>query len=548
MYPVTLTVAKLESAGSRFWGGGFVRGWRGHRRGRRPAAHSANMQATQAAGLDEMSVEEKAVEIARLRKQTAAASQRLDQANQQAALLDVSLDVEPEPASGLPVESPAVAAKAYVAPGEAELRAQKAGVQERTGGESDDGSSGEEEETRVVQVAVVGTRLVPGTGWLSSSTTEYAIEATTGAGRKRTVYRSYMDLKMLHLGWVEPLSAVGMPPTFPVDVLFGANDDAVVKERRQQLHIWLVAAFDMARTLGCPLLDDALQRALADSAEARQVGLGADHVRSHLPTVIKGAIPPGPRAGIKSVWDCSGYWTWGSASDFTAQRKTNPQSAYRAPDAGAGSPGRGAGTIPHVLEISSLTGDEIEGLGPIVKAQQLNPEVWGPPPGGVARLLAKDGPLGGELQLTGVWRSLEAGSKLEFELHTLDATDCWGHVWSRKGVKPKAGNEVPTDASGPSSPGGLPSAIQLLDVRVPSLSSVKDLKLATDAAGTIDKFGLETTGLWKGVKIVAVNQKAVDGNVAIFEALNEVEDSGTFGADLMLVSCRDEVAPDPFAL
>ena len=88
-YPVTLTVAKLESAGSRFWGGGFVRGWRGHRRGRRPAAHSANMQATQAAGLDEMSVEEKAVEIARLRKQTAAASQRLDQANQQAALLDL---------------------------------------------------------------------------------------------------------------------------------------------------------------------------------------------------------------------------------------------------------------------------------------------------------------------------------------------------------------------------------------------------------------------------------------------------------------------------
>ena len=88
----------------------------------------------------------------------------------------------------------------------------------------------------------------------------------------------------------------------------------------------------------------------------------------------------------------------------------------------------------------------------------------------------------------------------------------------------------------------------MLDVRVPSLSSVKDLKLATDAAGTIDKFGLETTGLWEGAKIVAVNQKAVDGNVAIFEALNEVEDSGTFGADLMLVSCRDEVAPDPFAL
>ena len=63
-----------------------------------------------------------------------------------------------------------------------------------------------------------------------------------------------------------------------------------------------------------------------------------------------------------------------------------------------------------------------------MKAQQLNPEVWGPAPGGVARLLAKDGPLGGELQIKGVWRSLEAGSKLELELYTVDATDCWGHV------------------------------------------------------------------------------------------------------------------------
>ena len=67
-----------------------------------------------------------------------------------------------------------------------------------------------------------------------------------------------------------------------------------------------------------------------------------------------------------------------------------------------------------MLEIARLT-DDTENLPPTIKAQKLNPEVWGPAPGGMARLLAKDGPLGGELQMTGVWRSLEAGSKLDFD-------------------------------------------------------------------------------------------------------------------------------------
>ena len=547
--------------------------------------------------MDEMSVEEKALEIARLRKQTAAASQKLEQATtQQAALLDVSLEVEPEPATD---DVPAAAAPRAAAPTDiAVTDVASPGVRvsdlEITATFIGDGALGlqfkEDSDpayllleinpqglaakqpqikpglvlkslngkpvegmdfddaiftmgrgprplelafwhspplpARVVEVAVVGSKLVAGTGWLSSSTTEYAIEATTDAGRKRIIYRSYYDLKMLHLGWVEPLSAVGIPPTFPVDVLFGANDDSVVKERRQQLHIWLVAAFKLAVTLACPLLDDALQRALATSPEARQVGIGADNVRAHLPTVIKGAVPPGPRAGVANVWGCCGYWTWGSAADLITQRKTNPRSSYRGPQPGGSSPGRGAGTIPHVLEISYLT-DDTEGLPPIVKAQQLNPEVWGSAPGGIARLLAKNGPLGGELQMKGVWRSLEAGSKLELELYALDAADCWGHVWSRKVVKPsnQAGSQDATAASEQSSAAGSPSAIQWLDVRVPSLSTVKDLKLATDAVGTIEKFGLETTGLWKGAKIVAVNQKGVNSNVAIFEALNEIDES-----------------------
>ena len=42
-------------------------------------------------------------------------------------------------------------------------------------------------------------------------------------------------------------------------------------------------------------------------------------------------------------------------------------------------------------------------------------------------------------------------------------------------------------------------------------------------------------GLWRGAKIVAVNQKGVSGNVAIFEALNEIDDAGKFGEDLVLV-------------
>eukprot|EP01043_Picozoa_sp_COSAG02_P008504 COSAG02_NODE_274_length_26244_cov_36.943507_2_plen_595_part_00 len=574
------------------------------------AGHTCADMATAGAGLDEMSVEEKALEIARLRKQTAAASQKLEQASQQAALLDVSLEVEPEPAAAAadvpasaaaaaPAAPPELAAADVASPGvrvsDLEITATFIGdgalglqfkedsdpayllleinpqglaakqpqitpglVLKSLNGKPVEGMDFDDaiftmgrgprplelsfwhsapSPACVVEVAVVGTTLIAGTGWLSSSTTEYAIEATTDAGRKRTVYRSYHDLKMLHLGWVEPLSPVGMPPTFPVDVLFGANDDAVVKERRQQLHIWLVAAFRLAATLACPLLDDALQRALTASAEARQVGLGADHVRSHLPTVIKGAVPPGPRAGVANVWGCCGYWTWGAAADFIAQRKTNPRSSYRGPDPGGSSPGRGTGTIPHVLEISYLT-DDTEGLPPTIKAQQLNPEVWGPAPGGVAQLLAKDGPLGGELRLTGVWRSLEVGSKLELELYQIEAADCWGHVWSRKGSK-SSSETGPQDAaasSDQSSADGPPSAIQWLDVRVPSLSTVKDLKLATDAVGTIEKFGLETTGLWKGAKIVAVNQKGVNSNVAIFEALNEIDDSGTFGADLILVS------------
>lgn len=562
--------------------------------------------ATQAAGIGDMSVEEKAAEIARLRKQTADASAKLMKANQQAALLDVSLESEPEPepageASASEALDPASvdsAAAEVTSPGvrvsDLEITAtfiedgplglqfkedsdpayllldinpqgmaarqpqiKRGLVLKSLNGKPVEGMEFDDaihimgrgprplelafwhsapSPTQVVNVAVVGTRLVTGTGWLSSSTTEYEIEAVTDGERKRTLYRSYNDLKMLHLGWVEPLSAVGMPPDFPVDVLFGANGDDVVKERRNQLDKWLVGAFNMARTLGCPLLNDALQRALTASPEARQVGLGADHVRSHLPTVIKGALPPGPRAGIANVWDCRGYWTWGSSADFIAQCKTNPRSSYRPPEAGGGSPGRGTGTIPHVMEITDLADDSA--LPPIIKAQKLNPEVWGPAPGGMIRLLAKDGPLGGELLLAGCWRSVEAGSKLEFEVHRLDAIDCWGHVWSRKGVRSSETGADGAPAAGSQALGAGSPVVQWIDVRVPSLATVKDLKLATDASGTIEKFGLETTGLWKGARIVAVNQKGVAGKVAVFEALNEIDDSGTCGADLVLVSLQ----------
>jgi hypothetical protein len=392
--------------------------------------------ATAAAGLDEMSVEAKAAEIALLRKQAAEANIKLAAASQQqAALLDVSLEVEPAPAEPPASPDAPAAARAPAAAAAAPAAAEPAASGETTPGVRvseleitatfiTDGALGlhfkEDSDpaylvlgvnpqglaarqpqikpglvlkalngtpvdgmefddaiytmgraprplelsfwhsapppSRVVEAAVVGTKVVAGTGWLSSSSTEYVIEASTESGRKRTISRSYTELKMLHLGWVEPLSATGMPPTFPVDVLFGANDDAVVKERRQQLHVWLVGAFEMARTLRCPLLDDALQRSLTASLEARQVGLGADHVRAHLPTVIKGAVPPGPRAGVASVWDCNGYWTWGSAADFASQLKTNPGSSYRPPSGNGGpgggsSPGRGP-TIPHVLEIT----------------------------------------------------------------------------------------------------------------------------------------------------------------------------------------------------
>ena len=142
---------------------------------------------------------------------------------------------------------------------------------------------------------------------------------------------------------------------------------------------------------------------------------------------------------------------------------------------------------------SDSTGFTEDDLPATVKAQQLNPEVWGQPPGGMARLLVKDGPSGGELRITGVWRSLEAGSKLELEVSTLDATDCWGHVWSRKAVpvtdRTQAGGAAAATAgataAGPAAAatgvdgGGRPSAIQWLDVCVKDLPTVRELKLAT---------------------------------------------------------------------
>ena len=262
---------------------------------------------------------------------------------------------------------------------------------------------------RVVSAAVVGTRLVKNPGWLSGSSTEYVIDATTVDGRRRTVHRTYAELKILHLAWVEPLSAVGVSPTFPVDVLFGANDETVVKERAKQLHGWLGAAFAMSQTLRCPLLEDALQRALTANPAGRQVGVGTDNVRSHLRTVIEGALPPGPRAGIANVWDCAGFWSWGSAADFIASAKATHG---RADDALAV-------TVPHMLEIGELEGNWKKAFESIVSEREegdgaegeAKPGCWAyaDEVGGAARFLAKDGAGGGEARFSGLWRSIDSG-------------------------------------------------------------------------------------------------------------------------------------------
>ena len=548
---------------------------------------------SQKAGLD-ASVEAKAAEILQLRKQVAEANQKVAaQAERRPSLIDVSLDApepepEPAPAATMLSLSPAQPAAPAAAEPEPELSTPRVSELEITATFITDGALGlhfkEDSDPaclvlgvngqglaakqpqikpglvlkavnrkpvegvtfdqiiyamtkaprplelsfwhsapapqRVISASVVGTKLVAGEGWLSSSTTEYVIEAQTESERTRTISRTYTELKMVHLGWVEPLSAVGMQPTFPVDVMFGANDDVVVKERRLQLQVWLTGALRMAETLSCPLLDDALQRALTASLEARSVGLGPDHVRAHLATVVQGALPPGPRSGIANVWDCRGYWTWGSADDFAAQLKSTPGTSYRPVGADpTGSPGRGP-TIPHVLEIGEFL--EGESLPAIVKAQKLDPDVWGSAPAGSARLLVKDGPQGGELRINGAWKSAESGSKLSLEVYSIDVSDCWGHTWSRKAVKQLGGKK------------GAVSAVQWIDVTVKALPQVRDLKICTDAAGNVEKFGLETSGLWKGAKIVAVNQAGVSGNVAIFEALNKVDDSGAYGQDLTL--------------
>ena len=91
--------------------------------------------ATAAAGLDEMSVEAKAAEIALLRKQAAEANIKLAAASQQqAALLDVSLEVEPAPAEPPASPDAPAAARAAAAAAEAPAAAEPAASGETTPG------------------------------------------------------------------------------------------------------------------------------------------------------------------------------------------------------------------------------------------------------------------------------------------------------------------------------------------------------------------------------------------------------------------------------
>jgi len=110
------------------------------------------------------------------------------------------------------------------------------------------------------------------------------------------------------------------------------------------------------------------------------------------------------------------------------------------------------------------------------------------------------------------------GAKLEMCVGTLEMTDCWGHTWTRRGT----------------SDSGASTGSQWVDIRVASLPQIRDLRLEVTNTGTILKFGMETTGIWTGAKIVAINHEGVKDNVAIWEQLNKVEEAGVYGADLVL--------------
>ena len=142
---------------------------------------------------------------------------------------------------------------------------------------------------------VTGTRLKPGKGFMAGSVTEYTVEARTVSGRIRKLYRTFAQFKALYTGWIAPCAAIGEPVPFPSDVMYGANDAAVVSTRAQGLSRTLLGAFAIRRSLrGCAQLDDALQRFFRDdtvegaevngasAAASPDVGTGDDCAGSRL--------------------------------------------------------------------------------------------------------------------------------------------------------------------------------------------------------------------------------------------------------------------------